>query len=256
KNNAKAAETRGDILYFLNKGIKQDKLNDPIKSMNHFSVRSILAGWWYLEVNDDQEVIIRWKDSPEKVLQELTTTEGASAPPDKHWIHGIMVHPDFSSILDAAQAHAENVVESFVTIWQKTTLEQLPEQTEKLTHSIPVIQDAPHHLEIIDKVPLDDKHQREHHIKTLTLRLVVVGIYKARHKFEPCVREKILNCALLGCIRNKPDEMLDIKRKKSQVAQYLSKLNLSKEKKIGRKEEHLDSKVLYDFEKNWPAKIR
>lgn len=258
---AKNAEMRSVIKMKLREAITNDTLDAPIKQLGEFSARSLMAGWLYLNQTPTQATVVEWACDPLNALDELAgVAPGASAKikiaASRQLVDSLREHPQYAAMSKQAQTHAFEVLNDFFNNWRHTAMGRLRQDAHHLRLETPLLREACHHIEIIKKVPLVESDALQHHIKTLSLRLVVGGIYELKYLLYPCLQQQIIDCAILGCIRNSSAELMNHQNKVSQVKKYLSALGLGKMRQQGNPSQLLNPKKFFDDEKAWLANLR
>lgn len=259
--SAKNAELRSVIKVRLKEALKSGKLDDPIPQTGGFSARSLMAGWLYLDLNDQQQTEVSWVCNPNDALDELVGIVSGATPKQKivppgHFMDSIREHPSYPDMSKQAQTQALEVLTAFFPTWRSAAMARLGHDPERLRLDSTLLREACHHIEVIHKVPLVESEVYHHHVKTLSLRLVVGGIYELRHLLNPCLQQHIIDCAILGCIRNSTAELMDHQAKASQVKKYLAALGLGKVRDQRNPNQQLRQDTFFDDEKTWLANLR
>lgn len=242
------AEMRQYLHNILKKHCEKNTLDEGIKDLDYFSVRTLMAGWMSLDFKDGQ-LVLNWQQDATTALEALTSQNRTSIPTNspKTKLDEFVQKPGYPALFDKAQEQALHIVQAFVKAWTSKLNENIPRLNS------PWLEGATQNIEAI-KQNLPDTKMEEVYIKTFRFRLVIGGLHALREHFDSPIRERIVDYAILACIRNSPMEAKEYEKYQSQVRKHLSVYGLGQiSEPTGYQK--LKEDAFYDKEKVWLAGI-
>lgn len=247
------AEAKSSIRMQLTDAYKRKDWHQALKSLGGYSLASILVGWLYLDLEDGESIRLELTAPFMEIMEDLfSPTSKAKLP--ANIVETMRSHTRYPVFSEIARQHAEEVVHAFLDRWRNVTVADLQATNYPAPLQHQLLETAKNHIGRINKQAHSDQDEDDVHIHTFAMRLIVGGVYELREQLQPCVREKVLDCAVLACLRNAPGEFLK-QASKSQVKKYLSILSLGKLRQNKNPVQHLDTSDFYDDEKEWLKSI-